>query len=220
LKTTKFFNPIYGNFLEIGSKLYKLVDSRSIDKTDKKKEYIDLDGKIYEKIKKRTIRKYKSLNDLKKDPKKLMIVLKNSNIDELVLFAAFKYDKYSGISFNSLDYLFQILNYSSPLATEKLKIIKQGDEIYHRLKDIRTLCSFVIKLKDLQKFNFSNEEVFIITNFLAKTRFHQKNIENFKIMKNIVKFFIKKQRRREEDGEKRDFEKYSYQIQEQEKRRN
>jgi hypothetical protein len=112
--------------------------------------------------------------------------IKKSNIEELVLFEGFKYYEFAGLEFNMMETFLHIFNYHPYPIKSKFALLEHATQHYNNFKDVKNLFNFAIHLKEFLRFNFTKNQTYIISNFLNKTKFHQKNINNFKIIRNIV----------------------------------
>ena len=154
--------------IEMCNKIFKLVDPSVMEKFNHNPYIAD-----------QTIEKKSS---------QFINSIKNSNVEELVLYEGSKYDKYAGIKFNSVEIILHMFFYNHNTTSKKLKIVDYASQYYNNFKDAKTLFNFAINLKEFLKFNFSKDQIYIISNFLNKAKFHHKNIENYKIIRNIVSY--------------------------------
>ena len=124
--------------------------------------------------------------DIHRNTSKFIQSIKNSDIEELVLYEGFKYYEFSGLEFNMIETFLHLFNYHPYTTKNKFALLDHATQHYNSFKDIKNLFNFAIHLKEFLRFNFTKNQTYIISNFLNKTKFHQKNIDNFKIIQNIV----------------------------------
>ena len=185
--------------LEMCNTIFKLVDidkKKDVEKNHitlihlKKKENVEINLSLTKNNYSNSI--IENPKESKKTPKNIKIIdlKKHTNLEEVVLYEGFKFDKFSGLEFNWIEILMHMSCFKlNTKKTEiKLQILRKATEHYNNFKDTKNLFMFAISLKELLKFYFTKDQTFIISNLLNKTKFHNKNIENFNIIRNIVSF--------------------------------
>jgi len=177
--------------LEICNQMFNLIDS-------KKNEIIKNNPFIEESINRDNL--YGEISVLKIEK------LSHKNLNEIVLWEAFKFEKNGVIDFSFWEIFVYNFGYVFPNSKKKLAIVEYAKANYQKYKDIKVLYQFTIGFKLFLKFALgSNSEakIYIISKLLNKSKFHSKNINNFKIIKNILSF-VKHKNETEKDIEARE----------------
>ena len=168
----------------IGLILYRYLDfSESFEMCNKIFKLID--PNVKEKIENNPFLIEKTINI---NSNQFINSIKNHNVEDIILYEGLKFHKYAGIEFNFVEIILRMINYKIGNTKRKLEILDKATDNYNQYKDIKNLFNFVINQKQLLKFNFNKHQTYFIFNFLNKTKFHHQNIENFKVIKNIVSF--------------------------------
>jgi hypothetical protein len=136
---------------------------------------------------------------------------KYENISDIVLEEAFKYEKNNLIHFSPLEVLGNNFGIVSAGTQKKLEVMNTAFSKLKLFKDVKILFKFTLNFKKFLKFSLGKKsisQIFLITKLMNKSKFHAQNINNFKIISNIVSY-VKSQNETEKDLERKEILRHS-----------